>query len=150
MPNSFGKVNAGTTVSLLLNFASDATTLKWSFPCALVFLSLFWILRCWFLWQRALLKGETTKEIFHRQATSRKFRFSLFSFLCHIGAIHQSAVFNLVYLCSTSAPKCHTKLHYKWSKLQAEKWIFGGISTLGWHLASPLQNYEKGVLEPQV
>lgn len=149
MPSSFGKVNTGMTVSLFLHFASDAAALNWSCPLMhLCFrLSLFGFWRCWFLWQRALSIGEGTKrENFQRQATSRKFRFSLFSLLCHTGAIYQSAIFNSVYLCSASAPKGHTQLHCKWCKLQAEKCVFGGISTLGWHLVSEKKKNKKSLL----
>lgn len=49
-----------------------------------------------------------------REATSIKTSYSLFTLLCHTWSIHQSALFNSVYLCSTSVPKSHTKLHWKW------------------------------------
>lgn len=61
-----------------------------------------------------------------REATSIKTSYSLYTLLCHTQPIHQSAIFNSVYLYSASVPKGHTKLTWN----IAEKFVFGGISTL--------------------
>lgn len=82
---------------------------------------------------------------FFRQATSRKFSFSLFSLLCHTGATSLSFLIRRTYV-SASAPKGHTQLHCKWCKLQAEKCVFGRISTLGWHLATGKKTSPKSPL----
>lgn len=73
-----------------------------------------------------------------REATSIKTSYSLYTLLCHTQPIHQSAIFNSVYLYyyiiiiiiiilySALVPKGHTKLTWN----IAEKCVFGGISTL--------------------
>lgn len=130
-PAASGKLTQAQYMSL---FCTLPAALNQSCPLMhLCFCLSFWTLRCWFLRQCALSRSEGTKW---ETGKTRKFRFSLVSLLCNTGAIHQSAIFNSVYLCSASAPKGHTQLHCKWCKLQAETCVFGGISTLGWHLAS--------------